>query len=78
MCILTKIIEESEIVCISQKDGSCVVRKVHGHKDKDEEDPDKPAAKYSKLFKSTFGPLYSTLEGMTFDFSEDESSLILL
>ena len=54
-----------------------LVHKIHGHKDKDEGDPEKPVAKYSKLFKSTFGPLYDTLEGTAFDFSEDESSFVV-
>ena len=63
-------------LCVFHR-GMNLVHKIHGHKDKDEGDPEKPAAKYSKLFKSTFGPLYSTLEGTAFDFSEDESSFVV-
>ena len=53
------------------------MRKIHGHKHKDEADPDIPATKYSQLFKSTFDPLYDTLEKITFNFSEDESLFVV-
>ena len=50
---------------------------MHGHKVKDEADPSKPAAKYSQLFKSTFEPLYETLEKTDFNLNEDESSFVV-
>ena len=53
-----------------------LVRKIHGHKFKDEADPDRAAAEYSYLFKATFGPLYNTLE-TSLDLSEDESSFVV-
>ena len=53
------------------------IRKIHGHKHNDEGDPEKSAVKYSILFKSTFDPLYDTLEGTTFNLSEDESSFVV-
>ena len=53
------------------------IRKIHGHKYKDEADPDIPATKYSLLFKSTFDPLYDTLEEITFNLNEDESSFVV-
>ena len=49
---------------------------MHGHKVKDEADPNIPAAKYSQLFKSTFEPLYETLE-TDFNLNEDESSFVV-
>ena len=53
------------------------IRKIHGHKYKDEADKDILATKYSQLFKSTFDPLYYTLEKTTFNLSEDESSFVV-
>ena len=53
-----------------------LVRKIHGHEFKDEGDPDKPASKYSHLFKSTFNPFYNTLE-KSLDLSKDESSFVV-
>ena len=53
------------------------VRKIHGHKSKDEADPEKAATKYSQLFKSTFDPLYETLEGATLKLTEKESSFLV-
>ena len=54
-----------------------LVRKIHGHKVKDEADPDIAVAKYSQLFKSTFDPLYDTLEGTPFNLIEDESLFLV-
>ena len=54
-----------------------LVRKIHGHKVKDKADPDIPVTNYSQLFKSTFDPLYDTLEGTRFNFNEDESSFLV-
>ena len=53
------------------------IRKIHGHKYKDEADKDIPATKYSHLFKTTFDPLYHTLEKTTFNLNEDESSFVV-
>ena len=53
------------------------IRKIHGHKYKDEADPDKPATKYYHLFKSTFDPLYDTLEKTAFNLRENESSFVV-
>ena len=54
-----------------------LVGKIHGHNIKDEGDPEIPASKYSHLFKSTFYPLYDTLEKTTFNLNEDESSFVV-
>ena len=53
------------------------IRKIHGHKYNDEADKDILATKYSHLFKSTFDPLYHTLEKTTFNLNEDESSFVV-
>ena len=55
------------------------IRKIHGHKSKDEADPEKAATKYSQLFKSIFDPLYETLEGTTLNLqlTEKESSFLV-
>ena len=53
------------------------IRKIHGHEVKDDADPEIAVTKYSHLFKTTFDPLYDTLEGVTFKFNEDESLLVV-
>ena len=58
----------------SRKD---LVRKIHGHKDKDEADPNVSVTNYSQLLKSTFDPLYDTLEETPFNLNEDESSYVV-
>ena len=57
--------------------GMDLVRKMHGHKVKDEADPDIVVTKYSKMFKSTFDPLYDTLEETPFNLTEDESLFLV-
>ena len=57
--------------------GMDLVRKMHGHKVKDEADPDIVVTKSSKMFKSTFDPLYNTLEGTTFNLNQHESSFLV-
>ena len=65
------------VVIIYVHSGMDLVRKIHGHKVKDEADPDIAVAKYSKMFKSAFDPLCNTLEGTSFNLTEDESLFLV-